>query len=130
MSEISRELMIKLRTDLDKAIANLGAAHGVSIKVGRGSFDSHGAKFAIEISAIVGDSVVTKEAREFLLCVGLHGFGKDDLGREFTYQGNKYKIAGFNSRKRLSILCQREDNRSFYMSEEMVKSFLLSAPVK
>ena len=121
MAVIDRELLRDLRDDLNEAIKAVGAKHGVVLTMGNASFAGNNATMKMDIAGIVGGEVITKQVRDFQSYERIHGLSKDDLGRTFMYGGTSYKVTGFNPRKRLGLLAERQDGKVFCFPADAIK---------
>lgn len=117
-TSITKQLLVALRPELDAAIAAVGAKHGLSLKIGNGSYEPDGAsaKFQLLIGLLQeGDdpsmSVERIKARaEYTRHAAIYGLEPEWLGRTFTRAtGEKATIVGLMpNRTKFPVLCTVE----------------------
>lgn len=97
------------------------ARFGVKVSIPSSiSFLASNATVKIEVSEVTADGVVqSKEITDFARYATRFGLKPTDLGKEFNYQGDNYKIVGMVPRsRRAPVLAQRTKD---------VKQFLFPA---
>lgn len=123
INQFDRTNLRALQADIDAALAAMAEKHGIQIKAGGASFGATAATFKVEL-AVIGDGGVakTRHATEFELFASSYGLAPTDLGREFTYKGNGYKITGLSTKsRRFPVEASRTDGRTFKFPAELVK---------
>lgn len=115
---ITRELLAKMRADMDAALAAVATKHGVALRVGNCTFDATTAKFALTVAAVgQGQQGLTPEevkaAADWQRYATLEGLGKDWVGKTFTRRstpGVEWTVMGFMPRRRAyPVLIKRND---------------------
>ena len=101
MKEINRSNIRILREEMQNALDAVAKKHGVQIKFGNASFTPSMFTIKTEVAIQGGEGeVVGKEAEDFkLYCMGW-GFEPSDLGKEFDYLGDVFKIVGAKPRSK------------------------------
>lgn len=105
---IDKPLMIALRTEIDKAIAEIGNKHGVQLKLGSGRYSNENAEFKLGVAVVQdGGLVMCKEATLFQPYATMWGMKPEDLGKTFTHHnGHRYQIVGAKPRSKHPVLCK------------------------
>lgn len=79
-------------------------------------------KVRLEMIACPTGNMADVEKREWEMRAPLLGFEGKDFGREFTYRGRTYTIAGIRlQRKKYPILAQSENGKTRLFTPEAVK---------
>ena len=126
MSTITKELLQNLRADLDKAIADVGGKHNVVLRVGKASYTPSAgtATFKLEVTTLAdGGKRRDIPAELFLQYADIIGLKKEDLHKEITLQGRKFKVSGYKpkARKNSIYIFDSIANKTFVTSVEAVK---------
>lgn len=125
MTTITKPLLTTLRTEIDAALAELAAKHGVQIECGNASFTSTNATFKLAINTIGdGGEVVTKEAKDFGRYAGLvNNLKAEWLGESFTVRGETFKIIGYKPRsKKYPVLAENAKGVYKFSTETVVRA--------
>lgn len=106
---ITKSTMKTLRAEIDAAVAEVAKRHGLHIKCGNGRFDSSNASFKLEINAIEGGAIVTKEL------AALREIKPEMENHEFTFTGVRYKVVGFrvNAPKKPYVVQRLDNGKTF-----------------
>ncbi len=116
MTMTTRDKCRQLRSELDTALAALGAKLGMSIAVTGGMRYSE-TTISVKITANLpdrGGNVESLEAKDFKANVWKWGMEASDLGRTFFIRGETYTIIGAKPRSpQYPILGQRSDGKTF-----------------
>jgi hypothetical protein len=130
MSKITafdRKNLQALRTDIDAALKAVGDKHGISLKLGRGTFSAETATFKLELGTVSDTGVVvTKEAQDFKTYALMFGLKPEHLGQSFKdFDGHSYKVVGLKVRSpKFPVLVERADGARFKFPEKRVANFL------
>ena len=90
-----------LRGEINKALEALGEKYGIAIDAGRATYYGPNATFKLELSTMQDDgAVMTKDATTFIQYAKILGLQVSDLGRVFELAGRKFKLIGYNTKKR------------------------------
>jgi hypothetical protein len=89
----------KFRNDFASAVKQMEADFGVTIKMGGITYEGDGSAFHSKVT-VRNTSVngVSFEQNDFNKNCGMYGFEKSDYNREFTMQGERLRLVGFNLR--------------------------------
>ena len=99
MQEITRKGLVSLREDIQKALKEIGEAHGVNISCGKANFEPTNATIALEIAVINSDgSVETKMRKDYRDFASHYKLHPNWLDQEFRSGNHIYKIIGLNPR--------------------------------
>lgn len=109
IQSIDRSTCRLLRDKINESLQELAQELGVTIEAGNASFTNSNVTFKVNIATKNEDgSVNTKEAEDFRRYAARYGLKPDDLGREFTSNGKRFKITGAKPRaSRYPILAER-----------------------
>ena len=121
-------------TTIDKATANalgeatrqaleqVAADHGLTVKVGGGTYDPGAGTFRPKVEYAVADSA----AREFAQWAEVFGLEADDLGQEFTTHGRTFAVSGVSPRspKRPILATEVGTDRTFKFAADDVARLL------
>jgi hypothetical protein len=95
MSILDKDLLRKLRPDIDKALATVASNHGVTLKTGKCTFDPDSGNFQLAVEGVVKGGL-DKEAARYNALRALHP-KLPPLFSEFDHQGKTYRIVGSNT---------------------------------
>ena len=123
---ITKELLIKIRPEIDEVLKAVGERHNVVLKLGRGSYDDNGATFKLDVMPVAETGeVITPAIKEWHRYAEAYGFDKDDLGKEFVCNRQVFTICGLNPRKRKHpVLAKTSIGKVFCFGEDSVLLFL------
>ena len=95
---LDRETLKAIREKGNEALKAVGEELGVKIELGNCSYSESEATFQMKVNIISEDGeVITKEWENLLQLAKLKGF---DVEKEYTLNGSKVKLKGYNSRAR------------------------------
>jgi len=124
---ISKELLEKVRSELDAALLTIGAANGLQIRSGNCSYSKTTATFKLEVAEVSEDGeVASKFAEPFvrLISAWSQTLDADDLGFVFSgAHGVQFRVVGLNTRARkFPIVCESlEDGHTYKFTLEAVE---------
>lgn len=126
---ITSELLKALRPELNEAVKDVAAKHGLNIVFGNAKFDSTSATFTVNLSfAASEDFDPAKAAWDANCSLPWIGLDKEDYGKIFSFPGEtqKYRITGFNvNAKKNPIVIQRlPDGKEFVTSPLEIRTAL------
>lgn len=126
---ITKQNFLQFSSELDAALAELGAKYGVVLKGGNAKIDSMSGivDMKLHASPIAADgNVVTKEAADFKLYARSYGLDASDLNKEIIYAGKRYEIAGAKPQSyKFPILAKNLiDGKLYKLPSEGVKKAL------
>ena len=97
-----------IRTEVDAALAAIGARHGIDLKSGYISFTDVSFKMTVNAQIEGLDITDTPEGKAFLAYHQLHGFEATDLGRVVTLGGKRMEFIGFKMDNPKNVCLLRE----------------------
>lgn len=115
MERFDKPILRSLRPELEKALADICAKHGITAKIGSASFTDLECKFQL-ILELEGASEAKSTAKQsdFERYATLYGLEPTDLGKSFMVSGNWYKVTGISPRRpKFPIDGERLDGRKF-----------------
>lgn len=93
--QLTKELLIQLRKDIDAALASVGVKHGMILKAGSCSYGEN--NFSYKLNGQV-EGGLSKEAEYFQNGAYMVGLTAADLGLEFIFRSETYIITGMKAR--------------------------------
>jgi len=126
MEKFDRPNLRSLRPELEKALADVCAKHGITATIGNGSFTEFECKFKLTLNLEgSNDAQTTLEKAQFGLCAKAYGLEPTDLGKTFMVNNNLYVITGINpNRPKFPISGVRSDGKKFKFPALTVKAAL------
>ena len=121
---MDRALVRQIMAAVTAALEPVATAHGISIRLGRTSFDATSARMVVDAAIVAKGGVAqTREAIAFTRFADIHGFKPSDLGRVFKQNGRTFRIIGLRSSapKRPILMEDVETGRHFVSTEASVK---------
>lgn len=101
MTTIDRQFMRDLRVSLELALSVVAERHGISIKVGHGTFAGENGAFKLELATIGGDGIAnTKERSDFKRYAAMLNLKPEWLDQEFEQGGDTFTIRGLRLKAR------------------------------
>jgi hypothetical protein len=114
---------------VEELLAPLEGEFNVRARIAGGTFDpsadSGFARFTVEVAEIDEDGMAaTREARDFGRYATAYGLYPGDLGREFTWRGERFRLTGINpNAPSYPILAERvADGKTFKFPREVARS--------
>lgn len=97
---MDRTALRSFNADAIKALEQIAAEHGMSIRPGTHRFSNSNATLKFDLSDIASDGeVLTPEAQAFKANAARYGLSPDDLYGTFNFQGKQFKITGLKTRR-------------------------------
>ena len=124
---INRTTVKMLRSEIQDALVSLGEKHGLEFNVGGASFSSNNVRFKVDANVIGDDGeAFSQEAEDFGSLASMYGFEPEDLGKEFSYGGETYKITGLKPRRRKYPVSAEgiRNGKGYKFPADMVKAAL------
>ena len=123
---ITKELLVKLRPEINEALRAVGEKNNVVLTLGNGRFDENGVTFKLNVMPVTKDgTVITPGIKEWNRYAVSYGFSKDDLGRVFFSNQQLFTICGLNPRKRkYPILAKVSSGQVYCFGVEYVRAVL------
>lgn len=130
MATITKQLLQILRTEMNAALAEIAARHGISIQAGNAKYHLDGSQGEFKVSLFanadrtIADAKADKQADALAAYRSL--YPNLDLDREFKINGIKLKITGYNSRARRTpfIAPIPGTNRFYRLSEDEARFYV------
>ena len=117
MSILNRDLLSKLRPDIDKALATVANTHGMRLKTGKCTFDPDGGNFTLIVEGVVKGGL-DKEAARYDALRSLYP-KLPPLGSKFDHEGRTYKIVGIN--KTRTKIVTEHGTKQFLVPRDLVE---------
>lgn len=118
MSEkkFTRQMVEELRKELNKAIAQFGEAHGLTLDVGNARFDETSIAYTLNVSFSKTENYDPDKANWDANCRVI-GMKPEDFGKETTINGVPYVICGYNQRASKNRIWIRSAAGKVYVSD-------------
>lgn len=126
IKQFDRAVCGAIAKEIENDLQALAKKHGLQIRAAGGSFGLTNYTMKLELSVIGSDGEVqSREAEAFKQSATFYGLAPEDLGREFTYQGSKYKLVGLRpSARKMPFICLRSDGRMMKFPTLIIRSLL------
>ena len=109
------------RTDVQAALKEVAEKHGVTIDPGKITYSDF--DFTMQLKVVKNDGNVDGKKALFEQQCVVYGFEKSDYEREFSLNGKRFKLTGFNPKSPkncCSIYCMT-DGKQYKCPAEAVK---------
>lgn len=126
MDRFDKPTIRSLRPELEKALVDVCAKHGITAKIGNASFTDLECKFQLILELEgAGEAKSTAKQADFERYATLYGLEPTDLGKTFLVGGSLYSITGISpNRPKFPIDGVRHDGKMFKFGLETVKRAL------
>jgi len=127
INEFTRKNLRELLDAMETALQEVSKEYNVNIKLGRAKFSSEtfDVKFSGSLASIDGKSK-TREEIDFERYAFRYGLTPEDLGKEFDFVGEKYKIIGARPRATKYPICATKgDGKTYRFRARDVKRGLI-----
>jgi hypothetical protein len=125
-----------IRADLDKALAAVAKAHGITLDIGNIRFDSTSFRTTLNANVATGSTAKTTAApvgvnptwvANFKKYAVIFGLKPTDLNKQIKYAGKTVTIVGMRPKANAPLVVQRATGGCIAVSAEAVKSALATA---
>ncbi len=130
ITEFNRATARDLQAAVKLALAPVAEEFGIDITVKGGTFSPSSLVQKIEFATVgEGGLVNDRDAESFKMSAARYGLKIDDLGREFSYAGGRYRVVGLRpkSRKYPVVAVDVADGRKTKFPADSVRAFLATA---
>jgi hypothetical protein len=100
ITDIDKAAMIALRPQIDEALKELGERLGIDFRAANGNYGGNSAHFKLEMKVADPDIQEKAQREEFNRYCSLFGLEPEDFGKEFRSGLNRYKVLGFELKRR------------------------------
>jgi hypothetical protein len=115
ITKLDKPTVKYLRERLRTIVKPLAQELGVAIDLGNCSFAANNCRFQLKVALLDSSGeAITEDADCFRVNAKLFGFEPDDLGREFSFQGQPYTICGLKPKSCKYPVIARSDNGKNY----------------
>lgn len=124
MKKLDRAAVRTLTDEINAALAPLAQRHGITLRVGGGSFGEAFAKLRVDVATIADTGEVNTRESSALGALGaLYGLEGVQVGTVVTMQGDRFVVTGLNAKARKAPVCLRRerDGKEFKATVAMVK---------
>ncbi len=121
LTTINRATCKILRKKLNDALTDLSEEYGLTIHAGNASYDDARVTFKVSLTIAGHD----QGKADFEQYAGLYGLKAEDHGREFSANGEAFRLVGVNLRSpKYCFAGERiSDGKRFKFTETIVKQF-------
>src|SRR6185369_12352940 len=125
-NRIDRDVLRQLRTDIDAALAAVGAKHKVTISCGGATFDDLQATFKLQVKVADPGALATQARDDFERWAPAIGLEPEWYGAEIVLHDKVYEVVGVApGRSKNSVKIRRRyDGKGFVCSPEVVRAQL------
>jgi len=112
IEKFDRDILKLLRTDIDKALLEVGNKYGINLKMGNISFTEE--EFSGKVKAAVANKKEQNEEEKFKNTCRLVGLTAEDFGMVFVLNGKTYVVCAIDLNKRkypLIAMCKNDSKR-------------------
>lgn len=114
---VDKALVQRIAAEVQTALDEVAARHGLTVKVGGGRYDPEVGTFSPKITFTAADA----EAKAFAILAPEFGLKAEDYGRKITVKGRTFKVVGLNPRaSRFPLMGEAEDGRQFKLTESVL----------
>ena len=109
------------RKDVNRALKNISKDYGVEIELGDIKYGTY--DFDLKMNVTKNDGKINGKQMIFEQQCKMYGFDKTDYMREFTANGKRYKLVGFNEsspKNNCSIICLK-NGKQYKCNNEIIK---------
>ena len=115
ITKLDRPTVKYIKKRLETAANPLAEELGVAIDLGSCTFKTSNCKFQLKVAVLDPDGkAITEESESFRSSAKLFGLEPDDLGKEFIYRRQSYRICGLKPKSRKYPVIARSDNGKDY----------------
>ena len=115
IKKLDKPTVTYIRKRLKAAFKPLAKELGVVIELGNCIFRASNCRFQLKIAVLDSKGeAITEDSNSFRQNAKVFGFEPDDLGKEFTFQGQLYAICGFRPKSRKYPVIARSCNGKDY----------------
>ena len=114
---MDKQTVRRIAAEAQVALDEVAARHGMTVKIGGGSFNPEGGTFTPKVTFSEGDA----ERKSFEQVAHLFNLTAQDYGRTFTYGGKEYTLVGLNTRAPRYPLIVERGGKRFKMPEEVLQ---------
>lgn len=104
----------KFRNEIEKLLPSLSEQLGVSLSLGKGRYDASNGSFSLSIDGVIAGGYSPDESIYNQIRIFESNKNLPDLGTEFVYKFDTYRIIGSNSRG-TKIKCRNLKNNRVYL---------------
>jgi hypothetical protein len=126
MERFDKPTLRSLRPELETALADVCAKHGITARIGNASFTELECKFQLILELEgVDEAKSTSRQADFERYATLYGLEPTDFGKNFLVNGVLYSITGISpNRPKFPVDGVRHDGRKFKFPALTVKAAL------
>lgn len=121
---IDRELMKKLRSDIEEQLALIGKKSNVDLTLGTGHFSDQEASFKINIRVQTAPGELTIEEQDYDHFAPLYGF--PPRGTEIKIRNTIYTVSGYRRNARVNKIVIKDAKGKSYVTfpEQIIHSMI------
>ena len=122
-----------LTADINAALAEVAAKHGISIKCSGYSYTAESATIKLECGNLGdGGEVIPKHRSDFKRAAMYYGLVEADLGTRITNKGTVYALDGLmpNRPTRPIVMKRVQDDKIFIFDRSILPEIIAKRPVK
>lgn len=127
IQKLDRATVRTLTDEINAALAPLAQRHGITLRVGGGSFGEAYASLRVDVATIGQQGQPnTRESLALGALGALYGLEGVQVGTVLVMQGDRFVVTGLNAKARKAPVCLRRerDGKEFKATVEMAKAAL------
>lgn len=127
IKNIDRAALRILSAEINAALAPLAQRHGITLRIGNGTFGGAYATLRLDVATIGEQGQAnTREASALDSLGALYGLPGVKVGTVLVLQGDRFTVIGLNAKARKAPVCLRRerDGKEYKATVEMVKRAL------
>ena len=126
MTTITKDFCSIIRKEMQEALDLIAKKYEVNCEVGSIRYNDNSLDMKISIKT---GTTAESSRREWDLNCERYGLSKDLFGTEFTHQGQKFRISGWNQKARknkIKFVSPNNDEARYHSSIDFIKSIIKS----
>lgn len=114
LEKFEKSSLEELRKEINPKLKEIGEKFGISLRLGRISYDAYSFTGKIEAKILISREETEKiERGEFESLAVFYGLKKEDYGRTFSQNGKIFKIVAIKTRNRKYPIIARNGERTY-----------------
>ena len=113
----------QFRREVETALASVAAKYGCIVEAGNIKYDAINTTVSVSFKSETPDK--SADQLNFETYCGAYGFGKEDFGFTFTYQGKQYRFVSFKtSARKYPCVCDCSDGKTVCFTAEAIHTLM------
>lgn len=121
---ITKTQLQNIRQEMDSALAEIAAKHGMSMQVGKISYDDVSFKAEVKANVVSNDGTNLKAKNDWDCYCSMFNLDKSDFGSTFKQNGEVFEIVEIKPRNRKYPIIARNSKGQYKFKAETVREKL------